>query len=185
MGHDKKGEYHAVKFWGGIDRNTISFWRCRREGDAFVCRALAEVHRPACALDHRRSSIHSAQLPENLLYLLLVLLLGLYRARCHTQLLKRAILGAFLDAVLGHHVGAAVRKHDQVGHLLQFIPAGNDGGVLVVGCGATQRWSGWTVGQQSFPGAYALHQACGRTAWRTRGGFGGNCWASSKPLRRQ
>jgi len=29
-----------VKFWGGIDRNTISNWRCRRENDEFVCRAL-------------------------------------------------------------------------------------------------------------------------------------------------
>ena len=29
-----------VKFWGGVDRNTVSSWRCRREGDDFVCRAL-------------------------------------------------------------------------------------------------------------------------------------------------
>lgn len=29
-----------VKFWGGVDRNTVSSWRCRRESDAFVCRAI-------------------------------------------------------------------------------------------------------------------------------------------------
>jgi hypothetical protein len=29
-----------VKFWGGVDRNTISDWKCRREGDEFVCRAI-------------------------------------------------------------------------------------------------------------------------------------------------
>ncbi len=29
-----------VKFWGGLDRNTVSDWKCRREGDEFVCRAL-------------------------------------------------------------------------------------------------------------------------------------------------
>jgi hypothetical protein len=29
-----------VKFWGGVERNTISDWKCRREGDEFVCRAL-------------------------------------------------------------------------------------------------------------------------------------------------
>jgi hypothetical protein len=29
-----------VKFWGGVDRNTISDWKCRREGDDFVCRAI-------------------------------------------------------------------------------------------------------------------------------------------------
>jgi hypothetical protein len=29
-----------VKFWGGVDRNTVSDWKCRREGDEFVCRAL-------------------------------------------------------------------------------------------------------------------------------------------------
>jgi hypothetical protein len=29
-----------VKFWGGVDRNTISNWKCRREGDNFVCRAI-------------------------------------------------------------------------------------------------------------------------------------------------
>jgi hypothetical protein len=28
-----------VKFWGGVDRNTVSDWRCRREGGIFVCRA--------------------------------------------------------------------------------------------------------------------------------------------------
>jgi hypothetical protein len=29
-----------VRFWGGVDRNTISNWRCRRESDQFVCKAL-------------------------------------------------------------------------------------------------------------------------------------------------
>jgi hypothetical protein len=29
-----------VKFWGGVDRNTISSWKCRRESDQFVCRAI-------------------------------------------------------------------------------------------------------------------------------------------------
>jgi hypothetical protein len=29
-----------VKFWGGVDRNTVSDWKCRREGEGFVCRAL-------------------------------------------------------------------------------------------------------------------------------------------------
>jgi hypothetical protein len=29
-----------VKFWGGVDRNTVSDWKCRREGDTFVCRAI-------------------------------------------------------------------------------------------------------------------------------------------------
>jgi hypothetical protein len=29
-----------VKFWGGVDRNTVSNWKCRREGDDFVCRAI-------------------------------------------------------------------------------------------------------------------------------------------------
>lgn len=33
-----------VEFWGGVDRNTISDWRCRREknllDDKFVCRAI-------------------------------------------------------------------------------------------------------------------------------------------------
>jgi hypothetical protein len=29
-----------VKFWGAVDRNTVSEWKCRREGDDFVCRAL-------------------------------------------------------------------------------------------------------------------------------------------------
>jgi hypothetical protein len=29
-----------VKFWGGVDRNIVSDWKCRREGDDFVCRAI-------------------------------------------------------------------------------------------------------------------------------------------------
>ncbi len=33
-----------VKFWGGVDRNTVSDWNCRREkdllADEFVCRAI-------------------------------------------------------------------------------------------------------------------------------------------------
>lgn len=29
-----------VKFWGGVDRNSASDWKCRREGDEFVCRAI-------------------------------------------------------------------------------------------------------------------------------------------------
>jgi len=29
-----------VKFWGGVDRDTVSDWKCRREGDEFVCRAI-------------------------------------------------------------------------------------------------------------------------------------------------
>ena len=29
-----------VKFWGGLERNTTSDWKCRREGDEFVCRAV-------------------------------------------------------------------------------------------------------------------------------------------------
>ncbi len=29
-----------VKFWGGVERNTISNWKCRRESDEFVCRAI-------------------------------------------------------------------------------------------------------------------------------------------------
>lgn len=29
-----------VRFWGGIDRDVISGWKCRREGDDFVCRAI-------------------------------------------------------------------------------------------------------------------------------------------------
>jgi hypothetical protein len=29
-----------VKFWGGVERNRVSSWRCRREGDYFVRRAL-------------------------------------------------------------------------------------------------------------------------------------------------
>lgn len=28
-----------VRFWGGVHRNTVSDWKCRREGDTFVCRA--------------------------------------------------------------------------------------------------------------------------------------------------
>jgi hypothetical protein len=35
-------QYHSipVKFWGGVDRDTVSNWKCRREGDEFVCRAI-------------------------------------------------------------------------------------------------------------------------------------------------
>jgi hypothetical protein len=29
-----------VKFWGGVDRDTVSDWKCRREGDEFICRAI-------------------------------------------------------------------------------------------------------------------------------------------------
>jgi hypothetical protein len=33
-----------VKFWGGVDRNKVSDWTCRREkgvlSDEFVCRAI-------------------------------------------------------------------------------------------------------------------------------------------------
>jgi len=29
-----------VKFWGGVDRNTVSDWKCRRETEEFVCRAI-------------------------------------------------------------------------------------------------------------------------------------------------
>lgn len=29
-----------VRFWGGVDRNVVSNWKCRREGEDFVCRAL-------------------------------------------------------------------------------------------------------------------------------------------------
>jgi len=29
-----------VKFWGGVDRNAVSEWKCRREKDEFVCRAI-------------------------------------------------------------------------------------------------------------------------------------------------
>ena len=29
-----------VEFWGGVDRNVGSAWRCLREGDSFACRAL-------------------------------------------------------------------------------------------------------------------------------------------------
>ena len=29
-----------VKFWGSVDRNAVSDWNCRRQGDYFVCRAI-------------------------------------------------------------------------------------------------------------------------------------------------
>jgi hypothetical protein len=29
-----------VRFWGSVDRNTVSSWKCRRETDEFVCRAI-------------------------------------------------------------------------------------------------------------------------------------------------
>ena len=29
-----------VTFWGGVDRNTVSDWRCERDGDRFVCKAI-------------------------------------------------------------------------------------------------------------------------------------------------
>ncbi len=29
-----------VKFWGGVDRNVVSNWKCRREDNQFVCRAI-------------------------------------------------------------------------------------------------------------------------------------------------
>jgi hypothetical protein len=29
-----------VKFWGGVDRDTASDWKCTREKDEFVCRAI-------------------------------------------------------------------------------------------------------------------------------------------------
>ncbi len=29
-----------VKFWGGVERKTVSDWKCRRESDEFVCRAI-------------------------------------------------------------------------------------------------------------------------------------------------
>jgi len=29
-----------VRFWGGVDRNAVSNWKCTREGDDFVCRAI-------------------------------------------------------------------------------------------------------------------------------------------------
>lgn len=29
-----------VKFWGGVDRGKVSDWKCRREGDEFVCKAI-------------------------------------------------------------------------------------------------------------------------------------------------
>jgi hypothetical protein len=36
--------YHniPVKFWGGVDRNSVSDWKRRREGDQFVCRAIGQ-----------------------------------------------------------------------------------------------------------------------------------------------
>lgn len=38
------GSHHdhniPVKFWGGVDRDTVSNWKCRRESDEFVCRAI-------------------------------------------------------------------------------------------------------------------------------------------------
>ena len=39
-----RGHNIPVKFWGGLDRNTVSDWKCRREksivSDEFVCRAI-------------------------------------------------------------------------------------------------------------------------------------------------
>jgi hypothetical protein len=29
-----------VRFWGGVDRNTVSNWKCRRESENYVCRAI-------------------------------------------------------------------------------------------------------------------------------------------------
>src|SRR5205807_6661114 len=29
-----------VKFWGGVDRNRVSEWKCRTERDDFVCGAI-------------------------------------------------------------------------------------------------------------------------------------------------
>lgn len=29
-----------VAFWGGVDRSTVSNWRCRREDNGFTCRAI-------------------------------------------------------------------------------------------------------------------------------------------------
>lgn len=29
-----------VKFWGGVDRNIVSDWKCQRNGDTFVCKAV-------------------------------------------------------------------------------------------------------------------------------------------------
>jgi type IV secretory pathway VirB10-like protein len=29
-----------VKFWGGVDRDTISNWKCRRESEEFICSAI-------------------------------------------------------------------------------------------------------------------------------------------------
>jgi hypothetical protein len=33
------GNNIPVTFWGEVDRNTVSDWKCRRENDRFVCRA--------------------------------------------------------------------------------------------------------------------------------------------------
>jgi hypothetical protein len=37
------GSHHdhniPVKFWGGVNRNAVTDWNCRRENDEFVCRA--------------------------------------------------------------------------------------------------------------------------------------------------
>lgn len=39
---EKAHETHniPVTFWGGVDRAVSSRWRCRREGEKFVCRAI-------------------------------------------------------------------------------------------------------------------------------------------------
>ena len=40
---DSKGHANhniPVKFWGGVDRDTTSDWKCRRESGEFVCRAI-------------------------------------------------------------------------------------------------------------------------------------------------
>jgi hypothetical protein len=39
---DSKESIHniPVKFWGGVDRGVASHWKCRREGNRFVCRAV-------------------------------------------------------------------------------------------------------------------------------------------------
>jgi len=39
-GGSHKDHNIPVKFWGGVDRSTVSEWRCRRESDGFVCRAI-------------------------------------------------------------------------------------------------------------------------------------------------
>jgi len=39
-GGSHKDHNIPVTFWGGVDRNTVSDWKCRRESDQFVCRAL-------------------------------------------------------------------------------------------------------------------------------------------------